>query len=763
MARAPSIVSVALVLLSLEWELVAQATWSEVVAARFVSGPLAWDANHGLAWSVAARDGVLETSAWDGQCWQLIATGGPSPREAHGLAFDPLRDRLVLFGGRDLAHTQVFHDTWLFDGTSWQLTTQSGPSARCLFPMTWDATRSAVVLACGTSTANSPWGTALADIWAWDGTSWSRLPGLSEGRIAPALGADPVSYDLVLCGGHAVVGYPNPMPWSFDETWTLSAGATRWTRRIPSVTPGGRSAATLVFDPMRNHLQILGGSDIGYGGPDPLSPYPTPYPAILEWTGTDWAPRGSLPSPAIGLGAAFDTLRRELVVFGGDWLIEPADATWLRDVTDQWRRPGAGAPQSFEAVTWDGARAVMLGLESVGVPGSGFRTWTSDGHRFQELAGPSSLGITRFVVLAWHAASQRAIALGSTTASLYGNETWSWDGSTWTDLQPAVRPTPRYGGSLAADPSRGVLVLFGGYGAGPFGGSVPLDDTWEWDGSRWTHIVTAHAPSPRRDAALTFDARRGRMVLYGGNGNGTLGDLWEFDGVDWTPGIAPTGAPLFEQSLCDDVVRARLVLAGRSNSSSLDRETLEWDGTTWTRMALGDPRSGSVGPLTLRMIHDPLSEQVLAWFDRGLWVWRTPQPARVTAYGVACATSLGPLALTVADRPWLGDTLHGEITPVPNLAAAAVFVGASDRRWGSVGLPFALDAAGAPGCTVLAEPILLLTPPLGATTRAWSVFLPASASLAGAELFAQGVALDPAANPFGLALSAGLALRMGLR
>ncbi|MBI5853426.1 MAG: hypothetical protein HZB39_20645 [Planctomycetes bacterium] len=743
--------------------LAAQAVWRQTDALKYVTGPLAWDATRSVAWHVGVVDGAMQTAAWDGLRWNVVASNAPPAREAHGLAYDPLRARLVLFGGRDLAHTQVYRDTWDFDGVTWTLRATGGPGARCLFPMCWHAGRNTVVIACGTSSPSTPWGTALADVWEWNGSAWSQRIGLSEGRIAPALGHDPVRDELVLCGGHAVVGWPNPMPWSFDETWTFGAASTRWSLRGTSVSAGRRSAAALTFDPLRARLQLLGGSDLGGGGPDPLSGFASPIGAIVEWSGSDWVMNGGLPSFAVALGAAFDPLRSELIAFGGDWLLERGDATWLRDVNLAWRRASDGTPHSLEAVTWDGARARFVGLEPVAWPGSGYRTYEWDGTAFAQRADANALGITRFATLAWHSQSLRCVAFGTTAGALHGNETWVWDGASWTDAQPATRPSPRRDPALAADPSRGVLVLFGGWGPGPFGGSIPLADTWEWNGSTWTQSFTAHTPSPRADAAMSFCSRRNAVVLYGGNAPSPVGEVWVYDGVDWTSAAPPATAPIFDHSLCDDVARARLVLAGRSNSSALDRETWEWDGAAWTRVALGDPRSSNVGPQALRLAYDDSGERVLAYFERALWRYETPHQATVTAYGGACASSAGTLLLAASDRPWLGDTLHGTLGPVPLAAAAAVFVGASDARWGNATLPFALDPLGAPGCTLWAEPILLLAPPLGTSHRNWSLALPMDPSLAGASAYAQGVALDPLANPFGLALSAGLALRLGVR
>jgi len=58
-------------------------------------------------------------------------------------------------------------------------------------------------------------------------------------------------------------------------------------------------------------------------------------------------------------------------------------------------------------------------------------------------------------------------------------------GEQWTSLASAGGPGARYLTDAAYDPQRQRLVLFGG---GDPGGSALLADTWEFDGTTWTHV-----------------------------------------------------------------------------------------------------------------------------------------------------------------------------------------------------------------------------------------------------------------------------------
>ena len=68
-----------------------------------------------------------------------------------------------------------------------------------------------------------------------------------------------------------------------------------------------------------------------------------------------------------------------------------------------------------------------------------------------------------------------------------------------------------HGQTVWHDPARGVTVLFGGNDL-----RRVLQDTWTWDGSRWTQLSGGPAPPPRVDCGITYDLNRARVVMYGG-------------------------------------------------------------------------------------------------------------------------------------------------------------------------------------------------------------------------------------------------------
>src|ERR1700704_997407 len=71
----------------------------------------------------------------------------------------------------------------------------------------------------------------------------------------------------------------------------------------------------------------------------------------------------------------------------------------------------------------------------------------------------------------------------------------------WVQIFPTNSPSARQGPMVAYDPVSRKVVLFGGLDS-----STYLNDTWTFDGVTWTHETTAVAPPGRVVGAMAFDA-----------------------------------------------------------------------------------------------------------------------------------------------------------------------------------------------------------------------------------------------------------------
>jgi len=168
------------------------------------------------------------------------------------------------------------------------------------------------------------------------------------------------------------------------------------------------------------------------------------------------------------------------------------------------------------------------------------------------------------------------------------NDTWEFDGATWRQITTPASPPARFRSAMAFDPVRNRIVLFGGDSGGLFG---ELNDTWEYDGVTWTRVVTATTPLPRRNHALFFDPSRGRVVLFGGTviPNGLFGDQWTFDGTNWQPLVTPTVPPArWSAAVCFDPARGVGTLFGGIGDPQgflCLNDTWQLTATNWQQVA----------------------------------------------------------------------------------------------------------------------------------------------------------------------------------
>ena len=175
--------------------------------------------------------------------------------------------------------------------------------------------------------------------------------------------------------------------------------------------------------------------------------------------------------------------------------------------------------------------------------------------------------------------------VGSTNDTL--GDTWTFDGASWTQ-SAATGPAPR--ALLASATYGGEGLVFGGGDDGTL-----LDDTWLFDGTSWSRPPLATAPTPRSGAAMAgLSTTRGEsVVLFGGaTSTGTAGDTWLF-GTGWAP-LAP--GPSARAGAAMASLGANVVLFGGYDLTSMTLldDTWSFDGQSWTQ-ASGtgpSPRSG---------------------------------------------------------------------------------------------------------------------------------------------------------------------------
>lgn len=400
---------------------------------------------------------VATTTAWTGTSWVPIPDSSEfaQPRWDHAIAFDPKRNKLVLFGGRRDTDSLI-GELWEYSGVDWTWTKRvvsGGPSPRAGMSMAWNATCECIVIY-GGYTATNP--TMTDETWTWDGTAWANITTSSGSPPARRYAgfADDGHGRTILVGGQK----PNPSPTEnnyFEETWVFDG--TKWRKET------GRINATVAVDLDRHRVVMFGGTVLGstnlYG------------PDTFELGDAGWRLVDSTSGPPVRDAAiAYDGARHETVLVGGVRSGgAPETATWIwNGATWATRATTTQPPPRFNhALVYDAARAEIVafgGLE----PGTG-----------------TSLG-----------------------------DTWTWNGTTWTQKQPATSPPRRYSPAIGYDRVHDHVVLFGG--TLPIGSAD--NTTWTWDGTTWSQASGGTMPSPSSVRPyIAWDPARRKLVLVSGD------------------------------------------------------------------------------------------------------------------------------------------------------------------------------------------------------------------------------------------------------
>jgi hypothetical protein len=173
----------------------------------------------------------------------------------------------------------------------------------------------------------------------------------------------------------------------------------------------------------------------------------------------------------------------------------------------------------------------------------------------------------------------------ATPKTLAPTDVWEWMGATgtWSSRTPTPLPLQwpgtRIYPNFSFDISREVAVLFGGL---QYSG-VPDADTWEWNGATgaWTEKPAGTTNPPAvQETLMTYDAGRGRTVLFINNNNNDGIAVWEWNGQTWsdvTPvsGAAPDANS--RQGTAYDPITQRVLVFGGANSPA-DRQLWAWQG-----------------------------------------------------------------------------------------------------------------------------------------------------------------------------------------
>lgn len=254
------------------------------------------------------------------------APASPPPRAHHVVFYDEAKERVMVAGGaatdarRNITN---FDDLWSFDGARWTRVAMRGAAVAGMRVALDDRRR---VLAFG-GWVDGP----VRDLRLLTDSGWrtiSRHPAL--GAVESGFVFDSARGRLLLFGGGGEER-------TLGEFWEHDGA--QWSR-ITTPGPSARHSHVMVHDPRRQRTLLFGGMGERASGDAPPI-----FADTWEFDGMRWI-RLDVPGPAprLGAGAAFDSKRGRIVIFGGSNHDGVFNDLWSWDGT-RWEKLAEGGPE----------------------------------------------------------------------------------------------------------------------------------------------------------------------------------------------------------------------------------------------------------------------------------------------------------------------------------------------------------------------------------------------------------------------------------
>lgn len=585
-----------------------------------------------------------ETWAWTGARWvQRYPAHVPPARTGHHMAYDSTRGRIVMFGGRQTVGTpngaiRTLNDTWVYDNGDWsEVVTPNAPPARQLGAMAYDPLRDRVVLYGGTSVAaNGLDATLVSDTWEFDGTTWTKVGDEAVKFGRPTMVYDAARAQMIMLASDAEI---KPRQYRLDtitKTWVelkpaalpacandaalvyqehnrriLLAGGictaadgfldknwewdgTTWTELKTATSIARVTALALAYDPLRQ-------TTVHYGGIDALDTLPRSDTIILRngnWGVTSLLTR---PGPRSLFAFTSDPINQTIWLTGG---VSEFNSNYLSDF---WGYRGGqfftkvmkDPPPSCDAPAsaFDTTRNKMIVVCWV-TTGLDMEVFEFDGATFKQMTTDKDKpDARRFATVVYDESLKKIVMFGGfDTEANFKDETWTWDGTSWTEVKKD-KPENRGLHAMWYDPLQKKTIIYGGIGRDSIEDHVErFSDMWAFSGTGWTKLSVTNTPGRRLGAQYAVDPATGKLLLFGGlkveqsdpNNENTQrqfydNETWQWDGAasTWTK-LSPATVPAPRQNgrLAYDPITKRLTMFGGFNGF-FSSEIWSWTGSNW--------------------------------------------------------------------------------------------------------------------------------------------------------------------------------------
>ena len=276
---------------------------------------MTYDSRRGRVLLHSDAMGQYDLWEYDGSDWKKVSTTGsvPGPRTDHAMAFDPVRNRVVLYADGETYELDPSTSVWSLRVPA----SGTHPAALDGFAMVYASTYGATLLMGGEAA-----GAEFRDVWHWNGTTWTKAAaGSTTDATRPAMVWDAHRTRLVAFGGKTKANI-------LSHTREMLPDQT-WDNRYTSSWPVARLSTAAASDGVGNTYLLS-----GYASGTPND--------FWRWNGESWTSLTAPTFPFNGVwqsSATWDTSTNSFFVFFGQ---RNGDA----NATDQvWRYRHSGSPQ----------------------------------------------------------------------------------------------------------------------------------------------------------------------------------------------------------------------------------------------------------------------------------------------------------------------------------------------------------------------------------------------------------------------------------
>lgn len=298
---------------------------------------------------------------------QIKPTGAleePSARIGHEMIYDPVGERVLLFGGSIWENNRYtfYNELWSYTEGGWNMIDVPGekPEGRFNIPMVYLPDHHQIFLFGGFSNRDR-----IGDTWTYDITdnTWTHV---TTETSPPRRSDAAIAYDMehevvVMFGGY---GLNDEI---LDDTWVFDFSEINWVEKTPENQPLTQYGGHMIYDLVNGKLLMYPGHwNIRSGGTTQSHGYGDEI-WVYDYDEDNWTELETRPKPAgrYWFNIACDSTEGELVLFGGSGGGDnQLQDTWKYNYeSNTWTRIGTGTMppgRANSAMAYDASRDIIV-------------------------------------------------------------------------------------------------------------------------------------------------------------------------------------------------------------------------------------------------------------------------------------------------------------------------------------------------------------------------------------------------------------------